>query len=421
MPDHPSLASASHTGAGAQAGHRPAWPHSVGVRPQHDAVDAGGVSSVQVASGRSGAGSVDAGTADSHQRQTLAASTVAPSTAGRLPSLIPAQAGPSTREQVLPAQAGSTHQRHQTGDTLQPPQGFAEVVSREQMPAALELLHADPVTNVAILSWLQAAANDPSRLGAQLWGYRQQPDYASHPNQTGAPQQPAPHQPSQPWEALCYAGANLVPTHAHPHHLQAFAQVAKRWGKRCSSIVGPAASVAPLWEMLEPHWGAARQLRPRQPIMVLDQPVQVRPDSRVRMVAPSELEVLMPAAIAMFTEEVGVSPVAGPGRFAAYQARIAELIAHGQAFAWIENDEVLFKAEVGALTDQVAQVQGVWLTPRLRGQGLAAAAMAAVAELTQVFLAPTVSLYVNDFNAPARAIYTKVGFHDIGTAMTVML
>ena len=82
---------------------------------------------------------------------------------------------------------------------------------------------------------------------------------------------------------------------------------------------------------------------------------------------------------------------------------------------------MLFKTEVGALAQRVAQIQGVWMAPALRGQGLAAGCMAAVAELVQVFLAPTVSLYVNDFNTPARATYRRVGFHDVGTAMTVML
>jgi predicted GNAT family acetyltransferase len=31
-----------------------------------------------------------------------------------------------------------------------------------------------------------------------------------------------------------------------------------------------------------------------------------------------------------------------------------------------------------------------------------------------------VSLYVNDFNAPARATYRRVGLHDVNTFMSVM-
>jgi predicted GNAT family acetyltransferase len=35
-------------------------------------------------------------------------------------------------------------------------------------------------------------------------------------------------------------------------------------------------------------------------------------------------------------------------------------------------------------------------------------------------LAPVVSLYVNDFNVPARRAYRHAGFTDVGTFMSVL-
>ena len=67
---------------------------------------------------------------------------------------------------------------------------------------------------------------------------------------------------------------------------------------------------------------------------------------------------------------------------------------------------MLFKADLGSVSGSVCQVQGVWLEPELRGRGLAAPAMAAVVQLARN-LVPTVSLYVNDYNLPARATYTR--------------
>ena len=52
-------------------------------------------------------------------------------------------------------------------------------------------------------------------------------------------------------------------------------------------------------------------------------------------------------------------------------------------------------------------MQGVWLEPELRGKGLSAPAMAAVVQLARTVV-PTVSLYVNDYNLPARATYARV-------------
>ena len=69
-----------------------------------------------------------------------------------------------------------------------------------------------------------------------------------------------------------------------------------------------------------------------------------------------------PAAVAMFTEEVGVSPLRGDGG-AGYRARVTELVRAGQSLAWIEDGQVLFKAEIGAVSRAVCQVQGVWVRP----------------------------------------------------------
>jgi hypothetical protein len=36
-------------------------------------------------------------------------------------------------------------------------------------------------------------------------------------------------------------------------------------------------------------------------------------------------------------------------------------------------------------------------------------------------VAPSVSLYVNDYNTPARTVYARCGFRQLGTFATVLL
>jgi predicted GNAT family acetyltransferase len=189
-------------------------------------------------------------------------------------------------------------------------------------------------------------------------------------------------------------------------------------GRRCSSIVGSADQVGQLWDLLAPHWGTPREVRPVQPVLAMSGAPAAEPDPLVRKVLPGELEVMLPACIAMFTEEVGVSPIGADGG-AAYRARVAELIRAGRSFARIEDGKVIFKAEVGAVTPHACQVQGVWVPPEARNRGHAVHGMAAVVLAAQR-LAPVVTLYVNDFNAPARAAYRRVGFHRAGTFMSVL-
>jgi predicted GNAT family acetyltransferase len=237
----------------------------------------------------------------------------------------------------------------------------------------------------------------PWRLGAEMWGYVVDGELA----------------------ALCYAGANLVPVNGDEAALRAFAERARRQGRRCSSIVGPASLVDPMWRMLEASWGPARDVRPCQPLMLATARPPVPADPSVRRVGMDEIDVLLPASIAMFTEEVGVSPVVGDGG-ALYRARVTELVQAGRSFARIDGGRVLFKAEVGAVTASACQIQGVWVDPALRGQGLSVGGMAAVVDECLTSVAPAVSLYVNDFNTAARRCYHRVGFQDVGTFASVL-
>jgi uncharacterized protein len=271
------------------------------------------------------------------------------------------------------------------------------VLDDRDLPAALELLAADPIANVFVQSRVEAAGLDPWRLGAEMWAYVVDGEL----------------------DALCYAGANLVPVNADDAAIEVFAGRARRHGRRCSSIVGPHAMVEPLWQLLEPVWGGARDVRPRQPLMATRSAPLVEPDPLVRRLAPAELDIVLPASIAMFTEEVGVSPVAGDGG-SLYRARVDELVRAGRSFARVEDGRVVFKAEVGAVTAAACQIQGVWVEPSRRGQGLAAAGMAAVVDECLQSVAPAVSLYVNDFNTAARRAYERVGFATVGTFMSVL-
>lgn len=261
----------------------------------------------------------------------------------------------------------------------------------------LALCDRDPVANVFVTARIRHAGLDPRRLGAQVWGYFEAGQLTS----------------------LCYSGANLVPVAATPDAIAVFADRARIHGRRCSSIVGPADVVAQLWDLLAPSWGRPREIRANQPVMTISGPPLVVPDPLVRPVRLDELDVMLPACIAMFTEEVGVSPI-GPDGGLAYRARVGELIRAGRSFARIENGEVLFKAEVGAVTPLACQVQGVWVSPHARGRGHAAHGMATVVQAGLATLAPVVTLYVNDFNVPARAAYSRVGFTQAATFSSVL-
>jgi len=276
----------------------------------------------------------------------------------------------------------------------------ARVLDDADEAAVHRLLATDPVAACVLAGRVESSGTAAAALGAPLWGFG-----------TG-----------RELEAVCLAGANLIPfavPGAERAAAAAFAERARRAGRRCSTIVGPAASVAPLWDLLAPHWGPARDHRPRQPLMAIDGPPAVAAEPRVRPVRPAELETLLPAAVAMFTEEVGVSPLRVDGG-AGYRARVTELVRAGHSLAWIHDGDVLFKAEIGAVSRAACQLQGVWVAPAYRGRGIGTAGTAAVVEYARTSIAPVVSLYVNDFNTAARAAYQRVGFREVGRYASVL-
>ena len=137
-----------------------------------------------------------------------------------------------------------------------------------------------------------------------------------------------------------------------------------------------------------------------------------------RLATSADLGELLPAAAAMFTEEVGFDPIARYGD--GYAARLRTLIA-GQRSAIVTdvNGRVIFKADAGIVNLDAAQVQGVWLHPDYRGYGLAKPFFAAAAQVLQCRY-PHLSLYVNDYNARALAMYRGTGWEQIGQFSTII-
>ena len=261
------------------------------------------------------------------------------------------------------------------------------------------LAEQDPVVNVFADYRARLTNLDERWLGGQVWGRFEGEELV----------------------AGCHLGANLVPVQCTPDDVGAFADVALRRRNTVGTIVGPSDVVAALWEVIEPRWARPREVRRSQPHLETRRLSAVPAAPDVRLTTPRDLDVLYPACVAMYTEEVGVSPENDAGGGDLYRARVQQLIGRGWSLASFDEHGVVFKAEVACATPHAAQVQGVWVRPDRRGEGLATSGMAAVvAHVLGSGMAPVVSLYVNHWNTPARAAYARVGFEQTATFATLM-
>ena len=188
--------------------------------------------------------------------------------------------------------------------------------------------------------------------------------------------------------------------------------------RQCSSMVGPADAVLDLWDRLATPWGPAREVRACQPLLATHTPPAVQADPAVRLVRSDEVDLLFPAAVAMYTEEVGVSPLADgggarypagrrPGRVARARTPASSTVVWSSSANWPSSPGTRRRSRAVGYPDH-------------RGEGLAVTGMAAVVRDALRRVAPTVSLYVNDFNTPARHVYARCGFEQVDTFATVL-
>ena len=275
--------------------------------------------------------------------------------------------------------------------------GYVRQLTSSDLADLEDIVRQDVVAHCFLDSRVRGVGVDPWRLGGDIWGYFD----------------------NDSLQSVVYSGANLVPVGTSAASRAAFADRLRVSPRRCSSFVGTRDEVLDLWRLLEPAWGPAREVRDDQPLLVMDSDPVREIDPLVRPATIADMDVLVPACIDMFTEEVGVSPVRG-GAGTSYRARIEEIVRAGRSFVRIVDGRIEFKAEVGAATPEACQVQGVWVAPHLRGRGISVAGMAAVVRLARQSISPVVSLYVNSFNTAAMRTYSSVGFRPYGHFATVL-
>ncbi len=259
----------------------------------------------------------------------------------------------------------------------------------------MEFLEASPYENLFLTSKVEQFGVDRRRLGR------------IHAFQRGSE-----------ISALCLDGGTIFVTgndsEALPHFVHELGSF-----RRATSIVGPTFPALGLFiglaERWRDQWGSVSNVRRRQPLMVLDRPVAAEGDPRVHRLGDEVFESYLEASVMMYTDEIGSSPFKyGPG----YESFVLSRLREGDAYGIVVDGEVIFKADLGPRHKGQVQLQGVWVKPELRGQGLA---VPALAEMMRIVMRDfdTVSLYVNDFNSAALRTYERLGFETVSSLSTV--
>ncbi|MGZ4808746.1 MAG: GNAT family N-acetyltransferase [Thermoanaerobaculia bacterium] len=177
------------------------------------------------------------------------------------------------------------------------------------------------------------------------------------------------------------------------------------------AIISPANLVETLWQHLRKTIDPPTVVRMHQPIYALRRRLGFPDLETARYSTLRDLDQLVPACAAMHKEEVGIDPLERDA--AGYRERIRELVDRKRSIMRAEGGRIASKCEFSAVTDEAVQLMGVWTDPAFRRRGLARRTLREVCG--HLFhRGKHVTLFVNDFNTPAVALYESLGFEQIG-------
>ncbi len=153
-------------------------------------------------------------------------------------------------------------------------------------------------------------------------------------------------------------------------------------------------------------------LEKRWPVEALETVEGLRPATL------DDLGYVAPVHAALATEESGVNPLESDAE--GFLQRCARRIERGRTWVWIENGELIFKADVVSDTPGVIYLEGVWVSPHHRGRHCG---LRSLSQLCANLLRRTksVCLLVNERNVSARRFYERAGFKFIATYDSVFL
>jgi uncharacterized protein len=198
--------------------------------------------------------------------------------------------------------------------------------------------------------------------------------------------------------------ATMVEAHTE-NSLISFARVARNC-RGAHLIRGEQESIRVFWTYYA-GGGADPRSVAGEHMYELVEPAQQPDDVNLRAATSGDLEKVVAVNSAMAQDEGGSNPLKrDPSGF---RNRTARRLEQNRVWVLMEDNRLIFKADVVSQTPAVTYLEGIYVHPEERRKGHA---LRCLTKLSSILLADTKSicLTVNDRNKSAVALYEKVGF-----------
>jgi hypothetical protein len=268
-------------------------------------------------------------------------------------------------------------------------------VRRENEPELHRFLQRKPYENV-YLDWLIEYDRSPAT--------RQRLFYA--------------HDKDGAVTGVAHFGRQVVIAAQTPEAVHGFANAAYAY-RHERMIVGEHDVTRAFWDAVKSWHAPPRLVRERQPLYVLsagDWKLLPHGAVETRLARVEETDLVTQNSAAMIEHELGYDPRRAT---AGFRWNVQRMIERGMWWVGLRDGVPAFFCHLGPYNGRTVQLQGVWTTPEARGSGVATRAINQICGvLFNDF--PTVSLYVNDFNHAAVALYRTLRFHEEGALTTYL-
>ncbi len=209
---------------------------------------------------------------------------------------------------------------------------------------------------------------------------------------------------------------NLIETRTD-RALEAFARVAQQCS-RTHLIMGEQERIEEFWSYYT-EAGQQRRLACRELLFELHPSVMPKQSApELRLATSEDLELVMPVQAQMAFEESGVNPMEKDPE--GFRLRCLRRIHQGRTWVWVENNELIFKADIMADTPEVIYLEGIWVNSKARGQGIGMRCMSQLA-CTLLKQTKSICLLVNEQNEDVHRFYQKAGYKVVSRYDTIFL
>lgn len=209
---------------------------------------------------------------------------------------------------------------------------------------------------------------------------------------------------------------NLIETRTD-RAMEAFARVAQKCS-RTHLIMGEQERIEEFWSCYS-EAGQQMRMACRELLFELRPPFMSHESVKeLRLATSEDLELVMPIQAQMAFEESGVNPMEKDPE--GFRLRCLRRIQQGRTWVWVENGELIFKADIMADTPEVIYLEGIWVNSKARGQGIG---MRCMSQLAYTLLEQTdsICLLVNERNKDAHRFYQKAGYKIVSRYDTIFL